>query len=165
MSLTSEPKVARPNISVYWVPGCSSCIKAKEFVASLGEPFESLNILEHPDALAEVGAAGIRGAPAVRKGDRIVYAQSLDDLAAFFGMTRAEQRLPRDVLVARWNALQDKAREDGTAQSDQSGRAIHASISSRKDRRAGGGRSRRRVGDGVATIHRRAIPASHVCSA
>jgi hypothetical protein len=111
MSLTSEPKVVRPDISVYWVPGCSSCIKAKEFVASLGEPWESLNILEHPDALAEVAAAGIRGAPAVRKGDRIVYAQSLDDLAAFFGTTRDEQRLPRDVLVARWNALQDKARE------------------------------------------------------
>ena len=111
MSLTSEAQVPRPDISVYWVPGCSSCIKAKEFVASLGEPFESLNILEHPAALAEVAAAGIRGAPAVRKGDRIVYAQSLDDLAAFFGVTRVERRLPRSVLITRWDALQDKGRE------------------------------------------------------
>lgn len=111
MSSTNKAQVPRPDISVYWVPGCSSCIKAKEFVASLGQPFESLNILEHPDALAEVAAAGIRGAPAVRKGDRIVYAQSLDDLAAFFGVTRAEKRLPRNVLVARWHALQDKGRE------------------------------------------------------
>ena len=111
MSPTSEVQAARPNISVYWVPSCSSCIKAKEFVASLGEPFESLNVLEHPEALAELTAAGIRGAPAVRKGDKIAYAQSLDDLAAFLGVTRVEQRLPRDVLVARWAALQHKARE------------------------------------------------------
>jgi glutaredoxin len=111
MSLIREAKAARPDISVYWVPACSSCIKAKEFVASLGEPFESLNILEHPDALAEVAAAGIRGAPAVRKGDKIIHAQSLDDLAAFFGRSRPDQRLPREVLVARWDTLQDKVRE------------------------------------------------------
>ena len=111
MSLTNEAQADRPDISVYWVPSCSSCIKAKEFVASLGEPFESLNVLEHPEALAELAAAGIRGAPAVRKGDRIAYAQSLDDLAAFLGVPRVAQRLPRAVLVARWEALQDKARE------------------------------------------------------
>ena len=111
VSVTDEVEAARPDISVYWVPSCSSCIKAKEFVASLGEPFESLNVLEHPEALAELAAAGIRGAPAVRKGDRITYAQSLDDLAAFLGVTRVAQRLPRGVLVARWHALQDKARE------------------------------------------------------
>lgn len=111
MKPTRETPAARPEISVYWVPACSSCIKAKEFVASLGEPFESLNILEHPQALAEVTAAGIRGAPAVRKGDRFVHAQSLDDLAAFLGRSRLDQRLPRDVLVSRWGELQQVARE------------------------------------------------------
>jgi arsenate reductase-like glutaredoxin family protein len=28
-------------ISVYWTPGCSSCVKVKEFLTQNGVPFES----------------------------------------------------------------------------------------------------------------------------
>ena len=100
----------RPEVTIYWQPSCSSCLKAKEFVASLGVAFESLNVRENPDALEEIMAAGLRGVPVVRKGDKFVYAQSLDDLAALFGTTRKQSSLPKQVLVDRWVDIQEKAR-------------------------------------------------------
>jgi hypothetical protein len=56
-----ESSGTRPEISVFWSPGCSSCLKLKEFVEDQGLPFESVNLLETPDAMDEVRAAGLRG--------------------------------------------------------------------------------------------------------
>ena len=100
----------RPEISIYWTPGCSSCLKAKEFVAALGYAFESVNVLENPTAMEEIEASGLRGVPVVRKGHSFVYAQSLDDLAAFFGTTRTQKSLPVQELVDRWSDIQAKTR-------------------------------------------------------
>jgi glutaredoxin len=95
----------RPNVTVYWQPGCSSCLKAKEFVTDHVLDFESVNVLEDADAMREVMAAGLRSIPAVRKGERFVYAQSLDDIAALLGVSRNHVRLSNDLLAQRWDAV------------------------------------------------------------
>ena len=33
-------------VKVYWQPGCSSCLKTKEFLMENGIPFKSINVLE-----------------------------------------------------------------------------------------------------------------------
>ena len=101
----------RPELSVYWQPGCSSCLKTKEFLTELGFAFESVNVLERADALDELSAAGFRGVPVVRKGAKYIYAQSLDDVAALVGTTRADKGLPPATLATRWDEVLIKAQE------------------------------------------------------
>ncbi len=31
-------------LRVYWRPGCSSCVKVKEFLTNLGVDYESVNV-------------------------------------------------------------------------------------------------------------------------
>lgn len=103
-ALVSE-STDRPEISVFWQPGCSSCLKAKEFVAEHGFEFESINIRENPLALGEIEAAGLRSIPAVRRGDTYIYAQSLDDIAELLGVARNVTRLSWGDLIARWDDI------------------------------------------------------------
>ncbi|MCO5063490.1 MAG: hypothetical protein M9924_03645 [Rhizobiaceae bacterium] len=102
---------ARPEISVYWRPGCSSCLKVKEFVEETGLPFESVNVVSTAGAMEEITAGGLRSIPAVRKGNRFVYAQSLEDVAALLGVTRNHTRLSNEALFDRWQPMLEKARK------------------------------------------------------
>ena len=36
-------------LKVYWQPGCSSCLKTKEFLLDHGVTFESIYVLDAPD--------------------------------------------------------------------------------------------------------------------
>ena len=38
-------------VKVYWQPGCSSCLKTKEFLETNNIKFESINILEDQEVL------------------------------------------------------------------------------------------------------------------
>ena len=68
-------------IRVFWVPGCSACVKTKEFLTSLGVPFESVNLLENEQGAADLAKLGARSLPIVSRGDKFVFAQSLDQVA------------------------------------------------------------------------------------
>lgn len=109
VSPASENSASRPEISIYWQPGCSSCVKAKEFVAEQGYEFESVNVLKNPAAMQEIMAAGLRSIPVIRKGDKFIYAQSLDDIANFLDVTRNHVKLSQEVLVGRWDDILEKA--------------------------------------------------------
>lgn len=97
----------RPPYRVYWQPGCTSCLKAKEFLARHGIPYESIDVRAVPDAMAALLALGARSIPVVARGEAWTYAQDLDALAAFVGVARTEARLAADALVARLDALLD----------------------------------------------------------
>jgi len=47
-------------LKVYWRPGCSSCVKVKEFLSRLGVDFESVNVSARPEAMDELLALGVR---------------------------------------------------------------------------------------------------------
>ena len=59
-------------IKAYWQPGCTSCLRMKEFLTKHGVPFVSVNVLEDKDAFAELAMLGIRSVPIVRRFYRAV---------------------------------------------------------------------------------------------
>jgi glutaredoxin len=101
----------RPAISVFWIPGCSSCLKTKEFVEEQGVPFESVNVSENQEAMDELAAAGLRGLPVVRRGDKYVYAQFIDNVAELLEVSRNRRRLSKDELLERWEKVLERGRD------------------------------------------------------
>jgi len=73
-------------VRVFWQPGCTSCLKTKEFLEKNGVPFESINVMADPAGLAALRALGMRGVPVVAVGDEAVYSQSLVDVSKFLGL-------------------------------------------------------------------------------
>jgi glutaredoxin len=104
-SLTAESAV-----SVYWQPGCTSCLRAKEYLTRHAVPFRSRNVLADETAYEELARFGLKRVPIVSKGDEWVDGQSLKDIARLVGITHAETRqLPPAELVDRLLAVIDGA--------------------------------------------------------
>jgi len=97
---------AEAPVRVFWAPGCTSCLRTKEFLAKHGVPFESVNVAADPTGMAQLQAIGARSVPIVARGERFVYAQSLADVAKFLAMdVRPDARLAPEVLVERVNIV------------------------------------------------------------
>ncbi|MBT6442755.1 MAG: NrdH-redoxin [Alphaproteobacteria bacterium] len=90
---------------VFWQPGCSSCLRAKEFLTKNGIAFQSINVRVETEAMDELARWGVRSIPVVARGDAFVLGQDLDELAAFVGITLDRVHLAPAELVARINAL------------------------------------------------------------
>jgi len=84
---------------VYWQPGCTSCLRTKEFLTSNGIEFESINVRERPGAMAELEALGVRSVPVVARGNDYVFAQELLDVAQFVGVAADTEPLATDELI------------------------------------------------------------------
>lgn len=94
--------VASERIRVFWQPGCSSCLRTKEFLTARGVDYESINVHGDADAMAALRALGARSVPIVARGDRFTYAQTLGDVVAFLGLNvRLQARLTPDQLVEK----------------------------------------------------------------
>ena len=59
--------------------------------------------------MEEIIAAGLRSIPVVRRGNKYIYAQSLDDVAELLEISRDHTRLSNEQLLKRWDAVLDKA--------------------------------------------------------
>lgn len=88
-------------LRVFWQPGCSSCLKAKEFLTSHGIVFDSVNILADDKGLNELQALGAKSVPVVSRGGDFVFAQNLRDVADFIGVQRDVVVLRPVELIAR----------------------------------------------------------------
>jgi glutaredoxin len=89
-------------VSVYWQPGCTSCLRAKEFLTRHNVPFRSRNVLEDASAYEELERFGIKRVPIVSKGDQWVDGQSLKDVAQLVGINHvATRQYPPEELVHR----------------------------------------------------------------
>ena len=86
---------------VFWQPGCSSCLKAKEFLTEHGIAFDSVNVLADEDGMAALQALGAQSVPGVSQGAKFVFAQNLGDLADFVGVARIGEVLSAAELVER----------------------------------------------------------------
>jgi glutaredoxin len=99
-----------PTIKAYWQPGCTSCLRMKEFLTKHGVAFVSVNVLEDRDALAELAALGIRSVPIVRRGDDWANGQVLREVARVAGVAWGGARmLPVPELTARLIGIQTTA--------------------------------------------------------
>jgi len=89
-------------IRVFWQPGCTSCLRTKEFLARQGVPFESINVHGDEAAMEELARLGARSVPVVARGEGFVYAQTLGDVVRFLELQiRLEERLSPQALVER----------------------------------------------------------------
>jgi glutaredoxin len=102
-------------LKVYWRPGCSSCVRVKEFLTGLGVEYESVNVSARPEAMDELAALGVRSVPVVSRGKEYVFAQELADVSVFVGRKVDFERLPAPVLMEKWlkvlSAAQRHARQ------------------------------------------------------
>ena len=89
-------------VRVYWQPGCTSCLRTKEFLTRYDIPFESRNVLADTKAFEELAAFGLRQVPIVTKGKRWANGQVLKDVADLVGIQGINlTMLPVDELKRR----------------------------------------------------------------
>src|ERR1700730_10139717 len=97
-------------IKAYWQPGCTSCLRMKEFLSKHGVPFVSVNVLEDKNAFDELETLGIRSVPIVRRGQDWANGQVLGDVARVAGIAwGGAQVLPAAELAARLIEIQSTA--------------------------------------------------------
>ena len=106
----SQASAATPAIKAYWQPGCTSCLRMKEFLTKHGVPFVSVNVLEDKDAFADLAALGVRSVPIVRRGQEWANGQVLRDVARVAGIAwGGAQMLSPAELAARLVTIQTAA--------------------------------------------------------
>ena len=91
-----------PDLKVYWRPGCSSCVKVKEYLTQQGVAFESIDVAARPEAMKDLLAFGVKTVPVVARGGEFVFAQALEDVSRFIGRKFAAKRLPPQELIDKW---------------------------------------------------------------
>ena len=97
-------------IKAYWQPGCTSCLRMKEFLTKHGVAFVSVNVFEDKDAFAELTALGIRSVPIVRRGEDWANGQVLREVARVAGVAwGGAEMLPAPELAARLIGIQTVA--------------------------------------------------------
>jgi glutaredoxin len=89
-------------IKVFWQPGCSSCLRTKEFLTKQGIEFESIDVHNDPDGARQLAALGARSVPVVALGGRYTFCQSINDVIKFLDLkTKIMTPLPPAELVNR----------------------------------------------------------------
>ena len=97
-------------LKVYWQPGCSSCLKTKEFLISNGMEFESINVLEDDNAFKELEALGVRMVPIVARGKDWANGAVFRDVARVAGFQwGGHKMLSPEAMVARINGILEGA--------------------------------------------------------
>lgn len=76
---------APATIEAYWMPGCTSCLRMKEFLEKSGIEFEAINVDERPDIKDKLMAQGLF-LPATCVGDRCVNGLDLAAVADLVGV-------------------------------------------------------------------------------
>jgi len=79
---------------VYWQPGCTSCLRAKEFLKENGIPFESINVRVDEGAMDDLARLGAMSIPVITRGNEFAFAQEIRDLAKFVGVEMTRKQLP-----------------------------------------------------------------------
>jgi glutaredoxin len=106
----AQTSLDAPVVKAYWQPGCTSCLRMKEFLTKHGVPFVSVNVLEDKSAFEELAALGIRSVPIIRRGEDWANGQVLRDVARVAGIQwGGNQVLPPTELAARLVAIQNAA--------------------------------------------------------
>ncbi len=94
--------LASERIRAFWQPGCTSCLRMKEFLTKHGVEYESINVHGNPEGMEQLRALGARSVPIVARGNQFVFAQSLGDVIEFLRLDiRLPERLSPDDLIKK----------------------------------------------------------------
>lgn len=85
LATADAPENREQPLKVYWQPGCSSCLKTKEFLLEHGIPFESVNVLDDEEGFKELERLGVRLVPIVARGDAWANGAVFRDVAKVAG--------------------------------------------------------------------------------
>ena len=92
--------LASERVRVFWQPGCTSCLRTKEFLSKSGVDYESINVHGNPQGMEEQRKLGARSVPIVARGDKFVFAQTIGDVIKFLGLNvRLQERLSPQELA------------------------------------------------------------------
>ncbi len=91
MNDSTAQEISEAPLKVYWQPGCSSCLKTKEFLIANGMEFDSVNVLEDENGFKELAALGLKLVPIVAR-------------VAGFEWAGHEMLAPED-MIARINGI------------------------------------------------------------
>lgn len=110
-AMNTAPSTTAPaRIRVFWQPGCTSCLRTKEFLTRHGIEFESIDVHNDADGMRQLLALGVRSVPVVALGDRYTYCQSFGDVIRFLDLkVTLDPPLPPDVLVAKLGGVLETA--------------------------------------------------------
>jgi glutaredoxin len=96
MSSTAE------RVRVFWQPGCTSCLRTKEFLTRHGVDYESVDVHGNEAAMEELRKLGARSVPIVARGGKFVFAQTLEDVIKFLDLKiKQQERLSPEALIAK----------------------------------------------------------------
>jgi hypothetical protein len=102
-------QASTPKLEIFWVPGCSGCLRMKEFVERIGVPHTAVNAADEPERAARLAALGLQ-VPAAVLGDRGVPGVDLEGIAQLVGYEyQPPKMLPPAVLKARYGEIMDVA--------------------------------------------------------
>ena len=96
-------------IRIYWKPGCSNCVRLKEYVSKRGFDFTPVNVVEDPDAVSVLESLGIRGLPVITRGVRHAYGLDLSVVDDILGSSSERASLGVAEMIARAVAIVDAA--------------------------------------------------------
>src|SRR6266702_2020224 len=82
--------LAAEKVKVFWQPGCTSCLRTKEFLTKSGVEYESINVHGNPAGMEELRKLGARSVPVVARGDQFVFAQAIGDVIKFLDLKMQE---------------------------------------------------------------------------
>lgn len=85
MTAITVQETGREPIELYWMPGCSSCLRMKEFVEKTGLPFTAINVDSDERAARKLKDKGMR-VPAMCVGDECVNGIHLATVAKALGV-------------------------------------------------------------------------------
>ncbi|WP_080735680.1 glutaredoxin domain-containing protein [Rhodococcoides fascians] len=94
-------------VEVYWMPGCTSCLRMKEFIEKAGVQYESINVDEEPERGKKLQKHNLI-LPAACIGDRCVNGVDLGAVADLIGVEyEAPVILPPEELINRYRLISD----------------------------------------------------------
>ncbi len=94
--------LATERVKVFWQPGCTSCLRTKEFLTKQGVDYESINVHGNAAGMEELRGLGARSVPIVARGGKFVFAQTLTDVIKFLDLkVQLQERLSPEQLMAR----------------------------------------------------------------
>jgi glutaredoxin len=89
-------------VRVFWQPGCTSCLRTKEFLTRAGVDYESINVHGNETAMEELRKLGARSVPVVSRGDKFVFAQAIGDVIGFLGLqVKPQETLSPEALMIK----------------------------------------------------------------
>lgn len=101
-----DDATAAEPLRVYWQPGCSSCLRTKEFLTRHGVPFISVNVMADQRGFEELAELGLRQVPIVRRGRAWVNGQVITDVARIAGISLGKPAmLAPEVIVQRLDVI------------------------------------------------------------